>query len=211
MALEAKGTEKMRSRPTTSMIAFIPALIMLVWWPYLALAAPADQYRAQIIREAQFRFGVPAPAPVIAGQVQQESAWNPAARSRVGAAGLMQFMPATSQWAATAGAFGSVDPYNPVWSIRAGVWYDRWLYDRIKADTECDRWMFTLASYNGGLGRVYKRQSMSIYPGQWSATGYINPGISAGSQHENQSYGPRIMQRHQPAFKAWGKTLCLKD
>lgn len=172
--------------------------------------AHADAYRAMITREAQFRFGIPAPVPAIAGQIQQESAWNPAARSRVGAAGLMQFMPQTATWAATAGAFGSVDPYNPVWSIRAGIWYDRWLYERVRTfDSDCDRWLFALSSYNGGLGYAYKRQKLSLNPGDYTITGKINPGITAGNQHENETYGPKIMQRHQPAFRSWGKVVCI--
>jgi soluble lytic murein transglycosylase-like protein len=189
---------------------------MAMFWPMLAWSNPtalinpaANQYRAQITREAQFRFGIPAPVPAIAAQITQESGWNPTAQSRVGAQGLMQFMPTTSKWAATAGAFGTVDPLNPAWSIRAGVWYDRWLYERVKANTDCDRWMFTLSSYNGGLGYVYRRQKASSAPGDWNPTGSINPGITPANQIENQSYGPRILLKHQPAFVAWGKPTCL--
>lgn len=174
-----------------------------------AHAHPSDAYRSQIQRETQFRFGIPAPVTVIAAQIQQESAWNPLARSPVGAQGLMQFMPATSAWANTAAGFGSVDPFNPAWSIRAGVWYDRWLYDRIKANSPCDRWMFTLSAYNGGLGYVYKRQKLSPTPGSWDATGTINPGITPPNQRENESYAPRILYRHQPGFKSWGQMTCL--
>lgn len=185
-------------------------VILLALLSGATLAAPGDAYRLQITREAQFRFGIPAPVPAIAAQVQQESAWNPRARSRVGAQGLMQFMPATSQWAATAGAFGSVDPFNPAWSIRAGIWYDRWIYERIRTyDTDCDRWMFTLSSYNGGLGYVYKRQKRSSAPGKWNLTGTINPGITPANQAENQSYAPKILLKHQRAFIAWGRPVCL--
>ena len=170
---------------------------------YLAPAAAqslGDQYRATIQREAQIRFGIPAPVPVIAAQIQQESAWNPYARSRTGASGLMQFMPGTSAWAETVNHWGSVDPTNPVWAIRAGVWYNRFNYDRIKADTECDRWHFTLSAYNGGLGYVYRRQKISPQPGSWEATGGLNPGILPSNQVENQTYSPRILLRHQPQF-----------
>lgn len=175
-----------------------------------AHAHPADAYRATITREAQFRFGIPAPAPAIAAQIAQESAFNPMARSRVGAQGLMQFMPATAQWAAVAGAFGTPDPFNPAWAIRAGVWYDRWLYERVRTyTTECDRWLFALQAYNSGLGYVYKRQQRSSAPGSYDATAYINPGITAANQIESQSYGPVILRKHQLAFASWGKTPCL--
>jgi len=178
--------------------------------PQPAQAHPSDPYRAAVIRESQFRFGIPPPAPVIAAQITQESGWNPLAKSPVGAQGLMQFMPATSAWANTAAGFGSVDPFNPNWSIRAGIWYDRWLYDRIKTSaSECDRWHFVLSGYNGGLGYVYKRQGLSPSPGVWDKTGYINPGIHPSNQAENQSYGPRILLKHQIQYRNWGRSVCL--
>lgn len=173
--------------------------------PILALANP---YKPTVIREAQLRFGVPAPAPVVAGQIQQESAWNPRATSPVGAQGLMQFMPGTSQWAAVQGGFGAVDAFNPAWSIRAGVWYDRWLYDRISAATECDRWKFTLSAYNGGLGWVNKRKKLSTLPLHYDKTARINPGIHPANQFENEQYPLRIVHRHQPMFQTWGRTVC---
>ncbi len=197
---------------TSRALLFIATLTLAVYslMPLIAHCHPSDAYKSQVIRESQFRFGIPAPAPVVAGQIQQESAWNPSAVSRVGAKGLMQFMPATAQWSATAAGFGTVNPFDPAWAIRAGVWYDRWLYERVKtADSDCDRWHFTLAAYNGGLGYVYKRQKRSIDPGSWDATGYINPGITPGNQHENQSYPVRILFKHQPTFIHWGKPVCL--
>lgn len=188
-------------------------LAILALLPALAQAdcrKDADKYRAYITREAQFRFGIPAPLPVIIAQIRQESDCNPYALSRTGAQGLMQFMPATAQWTATAGAFGTVDPTNPAWAIRAGVWYDRWIYDRIRlAETDCDRWLFTLQSYNSGLGYVYKRQKLSQRAGSYEYTAYINPGILPSNQIESQEYGPRILKKHQPLFKDWGRTVCM--
>ena len=189
--------------------AIVTIILAIFHFHDSAAQSLGDPYRATITRESQMRFGIPAPVPVIAGQIQQESGWNPAAKSRTGAAGLMQFMPGTSAWAETVNHWGVVDPTNPLWSIRAGVWYDRWLYDRIKANSECDRWHFALSSYNGGLGYVYKRQKLSADPGSWAATGGINPGIHPSNQVENQTYSPRILLHHQPQFKSWGKPACL--
>lgn len=205
------STENRPPRHPDPLDVCIAGFIMLLWWPLFAWSAPCDQHRTFITREAQFRFGIPSPAPVIRAQIQQESACNPAAKSRVGASGLMQFMPATADWAATAGNLGASDPLNPYWSIRAGIWYDRWLLDRIKqCHSECDCWMFALSGYNGGLGYVYKRQKLSSDPKSWDVTGRINPGIHPANQHENESYGPRILLKHQPQFSHWGKTVCLK-
>lgn len=179
----------------------------------IALLGPilafANHYRSHVIRETQLRFGIPSPSPVVAGQIAQESGWNPRAQSPVGAQGLMQFMPATARWVATKEAFGAVDAFNPLWSIRAGVWYDRWLYDRVKGHTTCDRWQFALSAYNGGLGWVNRRKARSEDPLDYEATSTINPGIHPANQHENQQYPARIMYRHQPAYRGWGRVECL--
>ncbi|SCU73477.1 Phage lysin [Cupriavidus necator] len=186
--------------------------IVLLWLLSLSAFAQtpptAQQYRPLIARETAFRFGVDSPMPVVAAQIMQESKFNPLARSPVGAQGLMQFMPATATWAGEIAIPGPVQPLNPAWSIRAGVWYDRWLYDRIKtANSECDRWAFVLQSYNSGLGWVYKRQKLSSQPGNYAATGPINPGVHPASQREAQGYALAIMGRWQPLFTTWGRTV----
>lgn len=166
-------------------------------------------YLDDVRASAAFYFGVPAPVPVILAQITQESAWNPNAKSRVGALGLMQFMPATAKWAAQAGGFGIVAPLDPQWAIRAGTWYDRWLYDRVRApNTTCDRWMFALSAYNGGESRVRQRQALSPDPGSWDVTGTINPGIHPANQAENAHYGPRILMAIQPRYKLFGPLVC---
>jgi soluble lytic murein transglycosylase-like protein len=175
-----------------------------------AIPQAALAYRSTITREAESRFGLPAPTPVIAAQIMQESQFNPNAHSGVGAEGLMQFMPKTAEWAAVAGQLGQAQPTSPAWAIRAGIWYDRWLYDRVRTyDTECDRWNFTLSAYNGGLGYVYRRQRMGYRPGSWALTGPINPGITPANQRENQDYSKRILTRWQDIFTDWGRTVCL--
>lgn len=175
-----------------------------------AVPQAALAYRSTITREAEARFGLPAPTPVIAAQIMQESQFNPHAQSGVGAQGLMQFMPKTAEWAAVAGQLGQAQPTSPAWAIRAGVWYDRWLYDRVRvSESECDRWNFALSAYNGGLGNVYKRQRMAYRPGSWALTAPINPGITPANQRENEDYSKRILVHWQTIFTDWGRTVCL--
>src|SRR5947209_4816236 len=104
-------------------------------------------HRPAIVRSAQLYFGIPAPVPVIAGQIMQESRFNPDARSRVGAGGLMQFMPSTAKWAGEQ-MQAPAAPFNPAWAIRAGAWYDRWLYTRVNYASDCDKWGAALSAYN---------------------------------------------------------------
>ena len=59
-----------------------------------------------------------------AAQTQQESAWNPKARSPY-AKGLRQFTDKTGWWASRTfcADLGAYRPYNPTWSLKCGIRY----------------------------------------------------------------------------------------
>lgn len=170
----------------------------------------AQRYQLTLKREAQRVWGVDAPIATFAAQVHQESRWRPDARSPVGALGLAQFMPATADW------IGGIDaglreraPLNPTWALRGLVTYDKWLFDRVKADNQCERMAFVLSAYNGGLGWVYKRQRASAQPGQcMGATCDINPGIHPANQRENAHYPRVILLQHELLYRQWGPGSC---
>lgn len=170
----------------------------------------AQRYQLTLKREAQRVWGIDAPIATFAAQVHQESRWRHDARSPVGALGLAQFMPATADW------IGSMDaglreraPLNPTWALRGLVTYDKWLFDRVKADNQCERMAFVLSGYNGGLGWVYKRQRASAQPGQcMGATCDINPGIHPANQRENAHYPRVILMKHEPLYRHWGPGSC---
>lgn len=177
-----------------------------------AQAIPRDalRHQATLKREAQRVWGLNPPVATFAAQVHQESRWRENARSPVGAVGLAQFMPATSNWiGGLYASLGDRAPTNPTWALRALVTYDRWLADRIKAVNGCERMAFTLSAYNGGLGWVYKRQKLSKEPGRcMGATCAINPGVTPASQRENQHYPEVILRRYEPMYSLWGAGSC---
>ena len=84
--------------------------------------------------------------------IWQESKYKVAARSHVGAQGLMQLMPATAK------RFGCEHPDDPDENITAGTKYLSWLLKRFAGNVE-----LALAAYNAGEGSVDKYSGVPPY------------------------------------------------
>ena len=88
---------------------------------------------------------------LMAAQGYQESQLNQNARSRVGAIGVMQVMPATGKELGV----GNIEEVEP--NIQAGIKYMRWMIDQYYGKepmTKLDKALFAFASYNAGAGRI---------------------------------------------------------
>jgi soluble lytic murein transglycosylase-like protein len=83
--------------------------------------------------------------------MRQESAFNPKARSYVGAMGLMQLMPGTARIVSTkyAPELAGANPYDPAINMSLGQQYINSLLGDV--DNNLVR---TMAGYNGGPGNV---------------------------------------------------------
>ncbi|WP_041527291.1 lytic transglycosylase domain-containing protein [Paracoccus aminophilus] len=82
--------------------------------------------------------------------VQQESGWNPGARSVKGAHGLAQLMPGTA-------AKLGVDPADPYQNLEGGARYLRMMYNTFGS------WPLALAAYNAGPAAVAKYGGIPPY------------------------------------------------
>lgn len=179
----------------------------------------AEQHRRTLVRAAHAEWGLGAPIATLAGQVHQESAWRSTARSPAGAQGLAQFMPATADWMADIypSTLGPAQPYNPGWALRAMVMFDRWLYQRNQATSECDRWAFVLSAYNGGNGWVNRDRRLASAKGAdqlawFDSVERHNAGRSAANFRENRHYPRAILLRWEPMYAAagWGSGVCAE-
>jgi soluble lytic murein transglycosylase-like protein len=81
--------------------------------------------------------------------IQQESSFDPNARSPKNAQGLMQLIPETAE------RFAVKDPFDPLENVRGGMAYLRWLLAYFKGDVS-----LVLAGYNAGEGAVDKHKGI---------------------------------------------------
>jgi soluble lytic murein transglycosylase-like protein len=90
------------------------------------------------------------PEELFARLVQQESNWNPKAKSHKGALGLAQLMPATARYL-------GVDPKDPFENLDGGA---RYLAEQYRT---FGSWRLALAAYNAGPQAVKKHQGVPPY------------------------------------------------
>ena len=105
---------------------------------------------------------------MLAAQGYQESRLDQGVKSRVGAVGVMQVMPATGT------EMGVGDVAQTEANIHAGTKYLRFVLDRYFSDAELDglnRQLFAFAAYNAGPAKVAKlrteAEKRGLDPNQW--------------------------------------------
>jgi hypothetical protein len=109
---------------------------------------------AELIETVSLKHGID-PALVHA-VIAAESNYQPAAKSHVGARGLMQVMPATARDLGVRSAKLLLDPEH---NVEAGVKYLKFLLERFNGDLPT-----ALAAYNAGPGAVQKHAGIPPYP-----------------------------------------------
>ena len=131
-------------------------------------SATRNAYDA-LIRTSAARNGVD-PA-LMKAMMHTESAFNPNARSPVGAQGLMQLMPATAR------RFSVGNPWNPAENIEGSAKYIAWLLRRFNNNVE-----HAVAGYNAGEGNVDKYGGIPPF-------------------RETRNYVQKVMSRYNTLYK----------
>lgn len=196
------------------------AMLLVVLCPAVAHAnqdipRAALKHRAELTRSARAVWGLDAPIAALAAQVQQESGWDSAAVSVVGARGMAQFMPATAAWWCGLNGLAAVDcqPANPTWALRALVGYDFWLMQRVRGATEYDRLWAALRAYNGGLGHWQKEAAVVVAATDLHPPHQVVDAACGRARRarqfcaENLGYPKRILEGLQPRYLGWGRVV----
>lgn len=105
----------------------------------------------KVVHEAAGRHDVD--SDLIMAIIMAESQFNPKAKSKKGARGLMQLMPVTAD------ALDVTDVFNPSENVNAGTRHFRWLLDRFEGNVK-----LALAAYNAGEQNVLRYNGIPPYP-----------------------------------------------
>jgi len=160
----------------------------------------ADRYDDQFRKYSKRYFGVGFDWRLFKAQGMAESNLDSAAKSWVGARGIMQLMPNTFQEISSKNPeMSRID--DPEWNIAAGIYYDRVLWRLWAADSvEDHRREFMLASYNAGRGTILKAQAMarrdSLDHRAWPSIERIAPKVDRWRYPETLGYVRRIDSLH---------------
>lgn len=137
-----------------STIALNPARVVTPT-KYGTLEGTVPKYRgryngqyATLARDAARRNGIP--EDLFLRLVQQESRFDPTARSHKGAIGLAQLMPGTARLL-------GVDPHDPRDNLDGGARYLRMMHAKFGS------WRLALAAYNAGPAAVDKHGGVPPY------------------------------------------------
>ncbi len=133
---------------------------------------------APLVEQAAARYGLN-PA-ILHGLIQQESGFDPSARSSAGALGLTQLMPST------AASLGVTEPLDPAQSIEGGARYLSQLLQQFDGNTAD-----ALAAYNAGPGAVEQYGGVPPYSETQQYVGKVLGYAAAYSQGSES--GPQAL------------------
>lgn len=122
-----------------------------------------------------------------AALISVESSFNARAKSKAGAIGLMQVMPAVYREQKT-----PVE-YHPEINMNVGLTHFKNLYGRIRADTVHDRMLMAFAAYNAGIGHLYDAQRIAkakkLNPYVWQDLAKVYPMLETAYVYKSMPHG----------------------
>ena len=161
-----------------------------------AMKRDNTRYDAYFRKYSKRYFGVGFDWQYFKAQGMAESELNAAARSYVGARGVMQLMPSTFQEIQSKRPeFESID--DPEWNIAAGIMHDRYLWrlwEPVVPDSERPSFMF--GSYNAGEGTISRAtaaaRAKQLDQSRWPNIEIVAPEVPRWRYRETLGYVKKI-------------------
>ena len=178
------------------------ALLLASPAPGNAQRVPRDQARYDdLFRKYSKRFfGVGHDWRYFKAQAMAESNLDSAARSYVGAQGIMQLMPSTfAEVQSRQTEFASID--NVEWNIGAGIYYDRQLWRQWKELAMNDeRRRFMFGSYNAGHRTITRAREVAearqLDAHAWASIEQVAPEVQRWRHDETLGYVRKIQRNY---------------
>ena len=195
------GMARRPDRPIALAWCLIWSLLSGSLWPP---AAPAfERYNKVVEYDGYFSkygkrfFGPGFDWKYFKAQAVAESGLDPEARSRVGALGLMQIMPATFAEILHKNPLIKGGREQPRWNIAAGIYYNRQNWTIWRAERPFgDRINFMFGSFNAGRGNILKAQQVARGRGldenRWQSIVESLPQVTGGHSRETIEYIDKI-------------------
>ena len=142
---QAKVLDNRSSKQYSVSVRLKPANVTtpfkMAWWNLSRFSGKYKGKFLPVARAAARRHGIP--EDLFLRLIQQESNWNPTAKSHAGAYGLAQLIPSTARYL-------GVDIRDPYQNVDGGARYLKEQYRTFGS------WRLALAAYNAGPGAVKK-------------------------------------------------------
>ena len=154
-------TVKISKKKIALRVLIILALVVIFYSNYFQRLIYPIHFKDTIYHYAEI-YGVD--PLLVSAVIRVESKFNPQAVSQKGAAGLMQIMPATGEWAAeqmNITGFDSAQLFDPKINIRIGTWYISNLQKEFEKND-----LLVIAAYNGGRGKVNQWLEQGVWDGR---------------------------------------------
>ena len=152
---------------------------------YKRLKTRFPKYK-KYFQEAGKKYGID--WMLLAAQSYQESHWNPHAKSHTGVRGMMMLTLKTAK------SLGIKNRLNPKQSIFGGAKYLASIEKRFPKEIQGkNRWAFTFAAYNVGMGHIHDAQTLARKlnknPYLWSDIKETLPLLSQRKYYKQTKYG----------------------
>lgn len=197
-----------------NLLVLLLLLLLVAPEPAQAQRGAADRYDDHFKKYSKRFFGPAFDWQYFKAQAMAESGLDPAAKSRVGARGIMQLMPGTyALIRKNKPELGAIE--DPEFNIAAGIMHSRGLWHEWDdAATREERLRFMFGSYNAGEGPIIRARRLAraekLDHTVWGSIETVAPKVQRWRYRETLPYVRKIEENHRKLNGTPSKINALK-